>query len=167
MTGDAQKQPSGYQIANFLQYLTEILANVTSPPPESLLQLRSQVNGMKARGEPHLIVSPPTFYRMSSILYQGTKPTMGELSRALLLPLSTTTRMVSWLVENGSAQRLSDPNDGRIVRVTLTYSGRRVHEAIENLLEQSALKILACLTAEENIILLTLLGKVASSLKKG
>jgi DNA-binding MarR family transcriptional regulator len=90
---------------------------------------------------------------------------MRELSRALSVPLSTATRMVSLLVDNGWAQRLSDPDDRRIIRVALTDSGRRLQDIIEEHLGQHARTILSCLTAEERIILLTLLGKVASTME--
>jgi DNA-binding MarR family transcriptional regulator len=63
------------------------------------------------------------------------------------------------------ARRLSDPDDRRIVRVVLTDSGRRIHDIMEDFLGQHARMILACLTAKERIILLTLLGKVASTLE--
>jgi DNA-binding MarR family transcriptional regulator len=64
-------------------------------------------------------------------------------------------------------RRLPDPDDGRIVRVTMTDAGRRFHEAITDMQAQGAVKILGCLTPEERGILLTLLRKVATSIKKG
>src|SRR4030042_723681 len=93
MKDDLQKQPSSEQITLFVQYLTEILAHILVPPPEPLLQVMNQVSGINASDKSHLIANPPTFFRMSSILYRGTNPTMSELSRTLSLPLSTTTRM--------------------------------------------------------------------------
>jgi DNA-binding MarR family transcriptional regulator len=120
---------------------------------------------MLMKNKPRLVIHPFNFYLMGSILYQDTNPTMRELSRALSVPLSTASRMVSLWVDNGWAQRLSDPGDRRIIRVALTDSGRRIHDIMEDFLGQHARKVLACLTVEERIILLTLLGKVASSLK--
>jgi DNA-binding MarR family transcriptional regulator len=102
---------------------------------------------------------------MGSILYRDTNPTMRELSSALSVPLSTATRMVSLWVDNGWARRLSDPDDRRIIRVALTDSGRRIHDIMEDFLGQHARKVLGCLTAEERIILLTLIGKVASTME--
>jgi DNA-binding MarR family transcriptional regulator len=91
---------------------------------------------------------------------------MGELSKALSLPLSTVSRIVSMLEEQGFAQRLPDAEDGRVVRVALTDAGRQLHEAMQSHAVRTAQSILDCLTVEEQIILLTLLGKVASNLKK-
>jgi DNA-binding MarR family transcriptional regulator len=74
--------------------------------------------------------------------------------------------MVDSLVATGLADRLSDPDDRRVVRVTLTEDGRRLHQAIEAHVAQSIQRIMACLTPEEQDILITLLRKVASSLKE-
>ena len=91
---------------------------------------------------------------------------MGELSQALSVPLYTATRMVDSLVENGLAERLPDPDDRRIVRVTLTDDGLRFHEAIESRITKDIQKIMACLTPEEQDILMALLRKVTASLKE-
>ncbi len=55
---------------------------------------------------------------------------MGELSRDLEVPLSTATRTMDWLVNNGYAQRLPDPKDRRVVRVELTGKGKETFQAI-------------------------------------
>jgi DNA-binding MarR family transcriptional regulator len=91
---------------------------------------------------------------------------MGQLSQAISVPLYTATRMVDSLVENGLANRLSDPDDRRIVRVILTDNGLRFHEAMEACLAQDFHKIMACLTLEEQRILIALLHKLAASLKE-
>src|SRR5260221_10414759 len=57
--------------------------------------------------------------------------TMGELSQALDVPLSTATRIVDLLVNNNFAQRLPDPEDRRIVRVELTPTGREMYQALD------------------------------------
>jgi DNA-binding MarR family transcriptional regulator len=102
---------------------------------------------------------------MGSILYRGARPTMGELSKTLSLPLSTMTRMVDAGENFGIIQRLPDPDDGRIVRVALTDDGRQLHEAIKDIQAQGVKKVLMCLTPEERAILLTLLRKITTSIK--
>jgi len=92
---------------------------------------------------------------------------MGELSKALSLPLSTTTRIVNIGVGLRFVQRQPDAEDGRIVRVSLTEDGRRFHKAIIDVQTQDAAKVLGCLTPEERGILLTLLRKVANSIENG
>jgi len=166
MMADVQQLPSAEQIGQFIQYLNEIAERIKSPAPDSLLQLKNRGHALHTEDGPHQIAAPRTLHRMSSILYRNTNLTMGELSSALSVPVSTATRMVTLLVDHGYAQRSSDPHDRRIVRVALTDTGRCLYEAIETYIEESVRRILECLTAEERLILLTLLGKVASALKK-
>jgi DNA-binding MarR family transcriptional regulator len=166
MTAGGEQQPSTDQVAQFLRYLAEILPNITPMPPEMMAHLGGHLNPIHPKLSSHLVAEPPVFYRMAGMLCRDTKPTMGELSGALSLPLSTVSRMVSLLEEHGYAQRLPDPADGRVVRVALTNVGRQLHEAIESHAARSAQSILGCLTPEEQIILLTLLAKVASNLNR-
>jgi DNA-binding MarR family transcriptional regulator len=147
--------------------LTEIMPKVISMPPDLRAHLMAQLGGVHPRFSPHLIAEPPTIHRIASMLHGDPKPTMGELSKALSLPLSTVSRIVSMMEEQGFAKRLPDAEDGRVVRVDLTDAGRQIHEAMQSHAVRSAQSILDCLTVEEQIILLTLLGKVASNLKKG
>ena len=51
---------------------------------------------------------------------------MGDLSRILGVPFSTSTRTADWLVNNGYVQRLTDPNDRRLVCVELTEAGKEL-----------------------------------------
>ena len=167
MPGDVKQQSSVdlEQVTQFVRYMAELVPKTKSAPPESLVRLMTQLGPILSKKKPRLNAHPFSFYLMGSILYRDTNPTMRELSRALSVPLSTATRMVSLWVDNGWARRLSDPDDRMIIRVALTDSGRRIHDIMEDFLGQHARMILACLTAEERIILLTLLGKVASTLE--
>jgi len=164
---NVKQQPSidAEQVTKFVRYTAGLLPKTKSAPPESLVRLMTQLGPILSKNKPRLNANPFTFYLMGSILCRDTNPTMRELSSALSVPLSTASRMVSLWVDNGWARRLSDPDDRRIIRVALTDSGRRIHDIMEDFLGQHARMILACLTAEERIILLTLLGKVASTLE--
>jgi DNA-binding MarR family transcriptional regulator len=104
---------------------------------------------------------------MAGMLYGDPKPTMGEISKELSFPLSTVSRIVDVLEEQGFAKRQPDAEDGRVVRVGLTDAGRGIYEAMQSHGVRSAQRVLDCLTSEEQMILLTLLAKVASNLKKG
>jgi DNA-binding MarR family transcriptional regulator len=76
------------------------------------------------------------FYRLGTELHGRREPmSMGELSRALSIPLSSATRMVDWQVESGYIERLSDPKDRRIVRVRLTKEGRRLYQHVGSFLQ--------------------------------
>ena len=167
MSADEQQHAPPELVARFLQHVTEILPKLTSMPPNMISHLKGQFDGIHPRFSPHLVAEPPTIHRMASMLDGDPKPTMGELSKALSLPLSTVSRIVGMFEEQGFVERLPDAEDGRVVRVGLTDVGRQLHQAMQNHAARSAQSILDCLTAEEQIILLTLLGKVASNLKKG
>ncbi len=107
------------------------------------------------------------FYRVSSIIYPKNQLTMGELSTALSVPFSKATRIATWLVDSGYVKRLPAPSDRRIVRVALTEKGRDLHQTIGNYMRERVQDLLSSsLTAEEKIILFTLINKVASVLKE-
>ena len=166
MSADAQQNASAERVHRLLQHLMEIMPKLTSVPPEMHSHLMSQLEGVHSRFSTRLVAEPPTMHRIASMLYGDPKPTMGELSKALSLPLSTVSRIVDMLEEQGFAKRQPDAEDGRVVRVGLTNTGRQVYEAIVSHGVRNAERVLDCLTPEEQIILLTLLGKVASNLKK-
>jgi DNA-binding MarR family transcriptional regulator len=154
------------QTPQFVQYLVEVLARVTPPPPDQLAQLLDELDEIRPKDKPRHIANPAAFYRMSTMLYQGSNPTMGELSHALSVPLPTTTRMANWWVDNGFAQRLSDTSDRRVVRVALTDRGRQLHEVIENNIALGLQRALSSLTPREQATLLTLLRKMAEALRE-
>jgi DNA-binding MarR family transcriptional regulator len=166
MSSDAQQNASAERVDRLLQHLMEIMPKLTSMPPEMRSHLMSRLDRVHSRFSPRLVAEPPTMHRIAGMLYGDPKPTMGELSKALSLPLSTVSRIVDMLEEQGFAKRLPDADDGRVVRVGLTDTGRQIYEAMLSHGVRNAQRVLDCLTAEEQIILLTLLGKVASNLKK-
>ena len=152
------------QISQFVQYLSLIATRLVSPPPDELVRFVERLGDMGPRAGRPFIEKPVTFYRMSGFLYRNPSPTMGELSQAVSVPLSTATRMADRWVEGGYAQRLADPDDRRIVRIALTDKGRRLHEIMEGQIELGFSKALDCLTAAEQESLLGLIRKVADKL---
>ncbi|MBN2098074.1 MAG: MarR family transcriptional regulator [Dehalococcoidia bacterium] len=164
MSTENQEKASNERVQRLLQLFMQILPKLR---PSDMGPFLKGLDRMPPRFSPHLVAEPPTMHRMASMLYGDPKPTMGDLSRDLSLPPSTVTRVINMLEEQGFAKRVPDAEDARVVRVDLTDVGRRIHEAMEAHAVQSARSILECLTPEEQIILLTLLGKVASSLNKG
>ncbi len=105
-------------------------------------------------------------YRVSSAMYAEKALTMGELSRSLSVPLSTATRLASWLVDNGFVKRSSDQSDRRVVKVSLTRQGKEIHEKIEDYTGERLKEILSCLTADEQTMLFALIARVATVLRK-
>ena len=165
MVDEGQQQQYSEQLSDFLQYLNDILGKLTSLMPEELDQFLDRLKVIQPKTELNLITNP-VFHSMSNILYHNENLTMGELSHGLSVPLSTATRLVDWWVNNRYATRLPDPEDRRIVRVTLTDSGRRLHETVDLFIAQSVQKALGCLTEEEQDLLMTLIQKVAIGLKQ-
>ena len=166
MTAGGKQQPSTDQVAQFLRYLAEILSNITPMPPDVMARLGSDLKRTCPDPGSDHVAEPPVFYRMAGMLSEDLKPTMGELSEALSLPLSTVSRMVSQLEERGYAKRLPDSSDGRVVRVALTDVAKELYETVSSHAARNAQSVLGCLTPEEKTILLTLLAKVACNLNK-
>ncbi len=97
------------------------------------------------------------FLCVAATLNEKGSLTMGELSRAVSVPLSTATRMADWMVENEYAERLSDSNDRRIVRLALTENGRRLNiEAKMYLFEQAAEIVRRLPKATQKILLINM-----------
>lgn len=153
---------SGDQIVRFVHFLREVLGKVAAPPPQEVVELHRIIHGPESRERPDFA----QFHRLGYILLQRQSPTMGELSQALSVPLSTATRMANWWVEHGYAERLSDPEDRRVVRLRLTPSGRRLLEALDAHINSVVSQVLACLTPEERDTLIMLFAKVAANLDR-
>jgi len=166
MTENTEEKLTFSDVGQFVEYLTDILASATPLPTPELRKLMSRFKRLNAGESFHTHIGPFAFGRMGNVLYKGDRPTMGELSKALSLPLSTMTRVVDAGESFGLVERLPDPNDGRIVRVSFTADGRRLYEVMRGRREQGIKKVLACLTPAERDMLLTLLRKVATSIKR-
>lgn len=133
---------------------------------KELAQIQESLQGMHPQREGQPNTNYELFYRACNSIYPKGNITMSEFSNALSVPLSTTTRIADWLVDNGYIQRLSDSEDRRIVRVALTDTGRELYEAIDTYIKQRLQQILSSLTDEEMTTLLTLVGKVVAGLKE-
>lgn len=160
---DKQKSAAN-QLPQFVQYLAVIMGKLASPSPDEMDDILNQIEEINPKQGPHFVTDLSAFYNISNILYRRGKLTMGELSHALAVPMSTATRAVERWVNSGFAQRLSDPDDRRIVRIDLTENGKRLHEIIENSISRSIQRAMSCLTIEEQGMLVTLTRKVAQGL---
>ena len=98
------------------------------------------------------------------ILAQREPMTMGEFSQNLDVPLSTATRLVDWLVKSGYVARLADPEDRRVVRVSLTGTGQAMVQAGNELICRQAEMLLRGFTTTEREDLIRLLDKLAQAL---
>ena len=64
------------------------------------------------------------------LLATGKAWRMSELAEALRVEPSTATRAVHRMVKAGLAERLHGDDDGRVVRVRITASGRVAYDAV-------------------------------------
>jgi DNA-binding MarR family transcriptional regulator len=160
--GKLQEQQISAVVQGFVQVWNKFEATLS----KELAQIQERLEGMHPNRESHPHANYELFYRVSNSIYRKESLTMGELGSVLSVPLSTATRIVDWLVDNGYVHRLPDPEDRRIVRVALTDNGRDIHKAIERYVRQRVQQILSCLTAGERLTLLNLIGKVVSALKE-
>ena len=70
-------------------------------------------------------------YALLRIVIDGGGVAMGELARLAHMDVGLATRQVTRLVEDGLAERWSDPADGRVTRVSTTREGERVAGALQ------------------------------------
>src|SRR5258708_22362545 len=113
------------QTDQFIECLMDLLRyrrRTMAMLPEAVLRTKEKFDKLRfgdgSKRGPQIDV----FYEIGlAILSRHKGPiTMGELSKELLVPLSTATRIVDGLIENSLAHRIADLEDRRVVRVTLS-----------------------------------------------
>jgi DNA-binding MarR family transcriptional regulator len=129
----------------------------------------------RARDQMHRLFSPgkasaadyDLFYNLGLTIARQPEPlTMGEISQALSVPLSTATRLVDLLVKNEFAQRLPDPNDRRVVRVSLTKTGKTLYQALDGFIAERVEQLLHPFTVAERETLIALMTKLVTALEQ-
>src|SRR5262245_17292302 len=94
---------------------------------DHVIQFKKKMEGIRSKLE-----NPEDrsfLFRVLILLAQSETPiSMSELSTELNVPMSSATRMVDGLVSADFVERASDPNDRRVVRVSLSKSGRQLYE---------------------------------------
>jgi len=135
--------------------------------PEQILNIKDSIQQHNLREKIEQINDQDVFFTIGFIFSRQSVPiTMGDLSRILGMPFSTATRTADWLVDNGYARRLADPEDRRVVRVELTRAGKELYRAMNNLLLESAEQFLHNFSLEERKELGRLLGKLVDNLEQ-
>ena len=155
------KPISDEQISSVVRNAICVIVTIKNNLEDELTLLQQYYNETRSSDMPTSIPDDITFFNTSGALYRATNLTMGELSKSIAAPMSSTTRMVNWLVDNGYALRLSDPDDRRIVRVTLTEEGRKLHEYIEGHIISRVRETMNMLTQEEQAVVLAIFDKLA------
>ena len=152
---------SDEQVSSVVRNAICVIVTIKNNLEDELTLLQQYYNETRSSDMPTSIPDDITFFNTSGALYRMDNLTMGELSKSIAAPMSSTTRMVNWLVENGYAVRLSDPDDRRIVRVTLTEEGRKLHEYIEGHIIKRVRETIQLLTQEEQTTIINVFDKLA------
>jgi DNA-binding MarR family transcriptional regulator len=92
--------------------------------------------------------------------------TMNELARAQGCALSTATAMADRLIRMGLAERVHDAHDRRVVRITMTETGRSLSTRFIELKHQVVRRALASLDDDEVVALVRLLAKISPELER-
>lgn len=92
--------------------------------------------------------------------------TMNDLSSALGLANSTTTRIVDQLVRKGLTRRKADSGDRRIVQVELTARGQEMQRTLDKTLQDFFRQALREIPEDEHSMILNSLERVTQSITK-
>ncbi|MDD5095278.1 MAG: MarR family transcriptional regulator [Dehalococcoidia bacterium] len=159
---DELKSAWSGKAAGLIENFIKLHERFGSPSAEEVAEIEERTQSLVAGDEPDKIAGDLIFFRMSRLLYQSATLTMGELSEKLMIQKYTATRLVSWWVKKGFAERSGDPSDRRIVKVALTEKGRQFQEIIEDIVMRRVQHIMKRLTQDEQIIFFRLFEKLAS-----
>ncbi len=149
-------------IADLLRYRRQVISTL----PEDILWRKERLEKLSQTDESKRVGDKDLFYRVGLIIArQGEPVTMGDLSKALDVPLSTATRIVDRLVEYNYAQRVADAEDRRVVRITWTDEGREMFEAVCEHWRSRIAQLMSRLTSDERDALIRLLLKAIGGLE--
>ena len=131
------------RVALTFRDLMQFQARMKPVVPRDMERLRRQVTTLHPSDHLKAHAHFELFHRIGAVLMgRRAPPTMGELSEALDVPVSTATRMVDWQVANGYVERLSDPDDRRLVRLALTPTGRKLLRTMDTFLRKRIERVL-------------------------
>ena len=106
------------------------MANLANDAWESLLAAHATLMKWFAAEEIWDQVSMREYDVLYTLSKRGEPINLTELNRHVLLSQPALSRLVDRLAERGLVERLSDPADGRGVRLSLTAAGRARQRAI-------------------------------------
>jgi DNA-binding MarR family transcriptional regulator len=148
------------QAAEIVRDLMRLRPRLKLALPPDLARAKAQFDTLRSAGDHE------TLFQVGVVLARQPEPlSMGELSQALDVPLSTATRIIDWWVKRGYAARLPDAQDRRVVRVALTRSGRDLLKAGNKLICQRVEQVLRRFTPDERQTLVVLMRKLVESLE--
>jgi DNA-binding MarR family transcriptional regulator len=150
------------QFIELLQRFIQLQPNWVMP--EHVVRFKEQMEKLRGSGnsEDHTFL-----LRVFIILAHSKAPlTMGELSAALKVPLSSATRIVEWLVRGDFLERTYDPNDRRVVLVKMTKTGEQFFQTAMQYNEKRIAHLMEKFSQEEQDQLLHLMSKLLNKLQE-
>jgi DNA-binding MarR family transcriptional regulator len=148
------------QAAAIVRDLVRLRPRLKLGLPPDLARAKAQLDALRSAGDHN------TLLQVGVALSSQQEPlSMGELSKALDVPLSTATRIADWWVKNGYAERSPDAQDRRVVRIALTKPGRDLLKAGNKLICQRVEQVLRRFTPDERETLVVLMRKLVASLE--
>jgi DNA-binding MarR family transcriptional regulator len=160
-------QTEAAELADLLRRLFTVRARFKVALPAQVAQVKERLDVSYPGGKGESSADFELLHQIARILTgpQGSI-SMGELSRALDVPLSSATRIVDWLEGSGYIERLPDPADRRVVRVALTPDGWAAYRMSMESMCQRIEGWLEHFTPEERLTLLRLNRKLVEILEK-
>jgi len=158
-----QNKKTEHDIATeFILNMMTLTDRLGTPSIELTDDLEKKLLPIVGDDDPQHIAGGINFFRFSEILYRIGNPTMSDLSHQLSVPQATMTRLVEWWVDKGLAERLADPGDRRVIRITLTASGGKFYKVLKEFATRQVKIILGGLTDKEQVTFINLLRKLTS-----
>jgi MarR family transcriptional regulator for hemolysin len=149
------------EFAEIIQRFFPIRSRIQFILPEEMRRARDRLEATRPGGKNNRSVDYALLHEVARVLTAKQEPiSMGELSRALDVPLSSATRIVDWLEESGYVERQPDVLDRRVVRVALTAEARAIYQAAEEMARQRIEGWLERFSPDERRSLIMLLDKL-------
>ncbi len=157
-------KPTAELAARFVESLVMLLEELGSPPDaEERRRFERAFRDLGGDGTTAPLADPVLFFRAAHFLAGDRQPTMSRLSERLMIPQATATRLVDRLVRQGLAQRVADPEDRRVVRVTLTEQGNDFHRTMKRFAVRRVQRVLGELSPGEQETFVALLNRLAQA----
>ena len=154
------------QVAEIVRDLVRLKSRLTVGVSPDLDPARAHLDELRSAGRARGVFDPTLLLQVGVILSRQPEPlSMGELSKALDVPLSTATRIVNWWAKSSYAERSRDPQDRRVVRVALTQAGQELIKTRHTFVRQRVEQVLRHFTPEERETLVVLMRKLVESLE--
>ena len=167
MTQPQAERGSIEELKSVLQSLFRLRHHLRMVHPEDIHALKKRLFKNERSNPDENVTDFDLFYNVGTIFSQGPGSlTMGELSQALDVPLSTATRIADWMVGNGYVERLPDPDDRRVVRVALTPAGQAIYREIDAFFMERIEKLMSDFTPDDWATLIRLLRKIIHTLEQ-